>query len=197
MIEIAVPIHPSESREKVLRAMATLADPELLSEEEGDSLITFKAHDLRALKPMKETLKKQMTRAAARSVMMKGMNDGRLQFKVHKQAAYAQRVSFVTEENESPLGPITVTVTGTTDELKSALEYLTAGAMSRQRAPKTKLKQPAKPSCQLSCHSKLFRHAGHQTLPFQNTSCARKVYPADPRVCPLSIQGDRDQLRYG
>ena len=74
---------------------------------------------------MKEALKKQLIRDAARAVMHAGLREGVLEFRLHKQAAFVKRVSFVTEESESPLGPIRVTVIGSQEELTGLIKYLT------------------------------------------------------------------------
>lgn len=124
-IHIEVPINPSESREKVEQTLPTFVDQKLVDKKIGDAGIELQSGDARSLRPMKEALKKQLIRDAARAVLRAGLRGGVLEFRLHKQAAFVKRVSFVTEESESPLGPIRVTVIGSQEELTGLIKYLT------------------------------------------------------------------------
>ncbi|MDP7976081.1 MAG: RNA-binding domain-containing protein [Thermoprotei archaeon] len=122
---VEVPIYPSESEERVMRAVSALIDLKRVTQERTQEGISFRSDDRRALRPLKEALERQLIRAAARSILQGRLREGELEFELHKQAAYAQRASFVTEEGESPLGPIKVTVRGDASELNELLSYLT------------------------------------------------------------------------
>lgn len=122
---VEVPVYPSESEERVMRAVSALVDLKRVTQERTQEGLSFKSDDRRALRPLKEALERQLIRAAARSILQGGLREGELEFRLHKQAAYAQRASFVTEEGESPLGPIKITVRGNSSELDDLISYLT------------------------------------------------------------------------
>ena len=130
-LSIEVPLYPSESEERVMRAVSALVDLKYTSQERKQDAIILRSDDVRALRPLKEALERQLTRAAARSILAAGLRERYLEFRLHKQAAYVKRASFVTEEGESPLGPIKVTVKGETNELNDIISYLTGAPPKR------------------------------------------------------------------
>ncbi len=110
-------VYPTESEEKVRKAVANLFDLSMFeerSEDLGDiKRVEFvcEGPDARlALGRLYELLREQGILDAARRVMMEGMTaEGTILFHLHKQAAFAGAVNFA-EGGESPLGPIVVEV---------------------------------------------------------------------------------------
>jgi predicted RNA binding protein with dsRBD fold (UPF0201 family) len=111
--EVVVEVRPTENLEKVKRALLNVFEPERLEiKEEGNrKLIIAYGSGAKALAKLKEAIWRQGIQDSARSVLARSaIGNNVLSFSINKQAAYVGVVSFVTEPNESPLGPITFKV---------------------------------------------------------------------------------------
>ena len=112
-VEVVVEVRHTESRQKVIRALENVFTPKKIEEKHSDVGIILIAYcdGHECLKKLKSAIWRQGIQDAARSVISRGIvAEDTVVFSVNKQAAYAGVVSFVTEPNESPLGPITFTV---------------------------------------------------------------------------------------
>ena len=111
-VRVEAEVRPTESLEKVKRAVLNLFEPERMwVEEYGDyRLLVAEASSYQSLQKLHELLRRERILDAARSHMLRGVQPGMLVFRVNKQAAYAGRLSFADMEGESPLGPITFIV---------------------------------------------------------------------------------------
>ena len=106
-------VRPTESREKVLRAVRNFFDPQSVRVERlGESeVIIAESTTLASLTKLHYALRAERILDAARSALKKGVQSkSRLVFYLHKQAAYQGKVSFVSGDHESPMGAIKVTV---------------------------------------------------------------------------------------
>ena len=63
-----------------------------------------------ALTRLKNLLRRERIRAAARAVLLSGIDRNTVSFCLNKQVAYVGHLSFCQEEAESPLGPIKVKI---------------------------------------------------------------------------------------
>ena len=110
--EVWVEVRPTEDEEKVRRALSNvfIYDDLRVEESEGKKYLVALGLGFKSLIRVHNLIKEQGIEDSARSVLMKGMENNRVVFHLHKQAAYAGVLTFVTEENESPLGPITFIV---------------------------------------------------------------------------------------
>lgn len=125
-------VYPTEDPELVEKAVRNVFNGELKVEEaDGSGLgilkVTGFSDRLDALTPLKEVVRRERIRAAARAALLSSILGGELRFHLNKQVAYAGYVSFCQPERESPLGPITITVIG--EDLKKAVEWLTQGEL--------------------------------------------------------------------
>lgn len=124
-VEVVVEIRPTEDPEKVKRALLNVFEPEEVEvRSEGDAaLLVARATSYKSLLKLKDAIWRQGIQDAARSVLSKSVaGEGRLVFSLNKQAAYVGVVSFVTEPNESPLGPITFSVE--TSDVRRFLDWI-------------------------------------------------------------------------
>ncbi len=123
-IEARVEIKPTEDENKVKAALDNILDYETLKlvEEEGVEFYVAKAYSLNALNKLANLIKKQRIELSARSVLEKSIEDGNLVFKLNKQAAYMNRVSFVTVEGEAPLGYIEMRIKS--ENLDDVIDYI-------------------------------------------------------------------------
>ena len=104
-------MRPTESLERVLGAVRRLIDIEDYSVEEvGNVKVLVATSSLRGLERLHRLLREQRILDAARSVLRRGRQQGRIVFYLHKQAATVGKVSFVGGDQESPLGAIRVTI---------------------------------------------------------------------------------------
>ena len=104
-------MRPTESLERVLGAVRRLIDIEDYSvEEAGNVKVLVATSSLRGLERLHRLLREQRILDAARSVLRRGRQQGRIVFYLHKQAATVGKVSFVGGDQESPLGAIRVTI---------------------------------------------------------------------------------------
>ncbi|MEL9929919.1 MAG: RNA-binding domain-containing protein [Sulfolobales archaeon] len=111
-LQIEVEVRYTEDQEKVLRAIRNLFDLEkyeLVEEGRYPRIIAYSTH-VSSLKRFRERLWMQRILDTARSIMMRGVEGSRIEFMLHKQAAYANKVSFVESDKESSLGAVRVVI---------------------------------------------------------------------------------------
>ena len=102
LLTVEAPVRPSEDEEKVRRAMLNLF-PDLRLRRENDMLIGEGSSMAR----FSELLWRYRIRDAARGVLVHGKRgDDRTVFRLNKQAAFMDRISF--SNREAPLGDIRV-----------------------------------------------------------------------------------------
>jgi predicted RNA binding protein with dsRBD fold (UPF0201 family) len=70
--------------------------------------IKGQAKGLKILSEFRNLLKRNRIRDASRSIMFTSMSTSTITLALNKQAAYAGHISFITNPNESPLGPILI-----------------------------------------------------------------------------------------
>jgi len=108
-------VNPTEDSSKVERALhnlfpyspvkrTDLADDVIRLEVNGDSP--------EFLRTLRNLLKQERIRSAARKILLNGMRGNQIQFYLNKQAAFVGRVSFCEPVGESPLGPISIRIQG-------------------------------------------------------------------------------------
>ena len=128
-VEVSARVNPTEDLEKVRRAISNIFPDVPLSEEvlgDGSSILRGSSEGLGALERLKAMIGAERIRSAARAVLSSSVSGGVLEFHLHKQAAFAGKVSFSQPFGESPLGPISVRVE--CDDPSGVIEWLTEGA---------------------------------------------------------------------
>ena len=104
-------VRPTESLERVLAAVRSVIDIEDYTvEEAGRVRVLVATASIRGLQRLHRLLREQRILDAARSVLRRGIQGGRIVFYLHKQAATVGKVSFVGGDQESPMGAIRVTI---------------------------------------------------------------------------------------
>ncbi len=133
-VTVWVEVNPSEDIEKVKRALLNIVSPTVINVEKvGEkTFIVASAGSFRALLKFRELIRKQEIEDSARLVLMRGIvSDNKIVIHVHKQAAYVGHLSFVTEEKESPLGPITIIIE--TRNIRQLIDWLAPRTVKGQR----------------------------------------------------------------
>lgn len=123
-VEVRVEVNPTEDEEKVKRALENMVVYEELRTEEtdGKKYLVAVGYGYKSLIKIHNLIKSQGIEDSARSVLVKGIEENKLVFQVHKQAAYVGALTFVTEKGESPLGSLTFIVE--TNDVKRLIDWL-------------------------------------------------------------------------
>ncbi|MCC6030612.1 MAG: hypothetical protein LM586_03085 [Desulfurococcales archaeon] len=102
----------TEDKERVTMALKNLFDLDDIRVEQGTrymKIIGF-SEKIISLKRFREKIWQQKILDTARGVFLRGVSGNTISFLLHKQAAYAGKVSFVEDEKESSLGSIRVVI---------------------------------------------------------------------------------------
>ena len=111
-VRVETEINPTEDEEKVKTAVANLFGniPTHTEPAHKGSIMTAEAREQEALVKLRNLLRNDRVRDAARKVFFAGLRGETISFCLNKQVAFAGHVSFSDEEAESPLGPIRVVI---------------------------------------------------------------------------------------
>jgi predicted RNA binding protein with dsRBD fold (UPF0201 family) len=107
-IIVQVYVNPSEELEKVTTAIKNIFPGFnfLLK----DNKLYFSTEKLEILKKIKEQIRSRSTLAVLKKFLYNNQSMNTTWFLLNKQAAFSGVVVIVEEENESPLGPIKITI---------------------------------------------------------------------------------------
>lgn len=111
-VQLETDINPTESKEKVRRAIENIFGgmPILVKTLQKKGLMTAEAEGQDMLVKLRNLLRRERIRSAARTIFIEGKDNETVSFCLNKQVAYAGHVSFCEETSESPLGPIRVRI---------------------------------------------------------------------------------------
>jgi predicted RNA binding protein with dsRBD fold (UPF0201 family) len=111
-VHVETEINPTEDEEKVKMAVANLFGniPTQTKPSYMGSALTAEAQGQEALVSLRNRLRMDCVRDAARKVFFEGLRGKTISFCLNKQVAFAGHVSFSEEVAESPLGPIKVII---------------------------------------------------------------------------------------
>jgi predicted RNA binding protein with dsRBD fold (UPF0201 family) len=114
--KIKARLNPTEDLEKVKQAVQNLFGEITLKHEPNTQVLTAEITGLTPLYELKRKIAQDRIRDTIRSVFTRWKEDERLSFGLNRQAAYAGHVS-LNLQNEDPMGPIQVTISGGVDEV--------------------------------------------------------------------------------
>jgi predicted RNA binding protein with dsRBD fold (UPF0201 family) len=105
-------INPTETEEKVKTAVANMFGNLSIQVKPSKvgSVLTAEAKNREALENLRNTLRRDRVRAAARKILYTGLREKTISFCLNKQVAFVGHASFSQETGECPLGPIKVTI---------------------------------------------------------------------------------------
>lgn len=103
-------INLTEDKQKVILAVKNLFPDAKLFEK--NSSLHFIDTDFKVLKKMKDKIRSKKSMAVLQRILYNNYLIDNTWFLLNKQAAYSNVVSIVENEEESPLGPIKVTIRG-------------------------------------------------------------------------------------
>jgi predicted RNA binding protein with dsRBD fold (UPF0201 family) len=119
---VRVDVHPTESIEKVMKAVQTvMGEIELQVSDRGDIMVLEgRLEKIEDLLPLRVLFSRMRIRDAALSLLTGAAIDDHISFGLNKEAAYAGRASFHIS-GASPTGPIQVEISGDIDKV---IEFL-------------------------------------------------------------------------
>ncbi len=118
-------VNPTEDESKVNRALVNMFPSSTVNQraiDDGATLLTIHGSGLEFLSKLRDLIRQERIRSAARSILIRSSRGGRIRFCVNKQAAFVGKVSFCEAEGESPLGPISIEIESS--DPKVVLDYL-------------------------------------------------------------------------
>ena len=130
---VETPLNPTEDPEKVSRAVSNLfpnANLITLKIDARHSKLQATMTGLAALENLKSVLRQEAIRDAARRLLLRAVSGSSIVVHLNKQAAFAGKASFCDRYDESPLGPITLTIT--CDNPEQIADWLAPSSRARQ-----------------------------------------------------------------
>ena len=124
-ITVEAEVNPTESEEKIRKAIENLFGAMQMQTQTKDdlTLVVATASSRESFTKLYNILRRERIRAAARKVMLEGLDEKTITFCLNKQVAHAGQVSFSDEAAESPLGPLRITIE--TDNPRELIDWLT------------------------------------------------------------------------
>lgn len=112
IVHVEVEINPTESEEKVKRAVENMFGSISVQKRplHKGGLLVARAKGLEVLTKLYNLLRRERIRDAARGALFEGLRGNTISFCLNKQVAYAGHISFSELLAESPLGPIKVRI---------------------------------------------------------------------------------------
>ncbi|WFO76093.1 hypothetical protein J4526_04460 [Desulfurococcaceae archaeon MEX13E-LK6-19] len=132
-VKVEAEVRPTEDVEKVKQAVRNVFSGKIRVVDKGNGyrVVEGESYSARSLIKIYELIRIQRIMDAARKKLQKGMSYNTIVFKLHKQAALANKLSFIDYDNESPLGPILFYIE--TSDPEKLIDWL---------APKTSMGKP-------------------------------------------------------
>jgi predicted RNA binding protein with dsRBD fold (UPF0201 family) len=134
LVRVEAPLNPTEDPEKVLRAIRNLlpnCTPTIARTDERHAKFEGLVARTEDLDNLKSLLRQEAIRDAARKILFKSISGSSIVVHLNKQAAFAGKASFCERYDESPLGPITLTITTETPE--QLVDWLAPSSRSRRK----------------------------------------------------------------
>lgn len=135
LARVETPLNATEDHEKVLRAVSNLfpnCTPTIVRSDERHAKFEGSMTRLEDLDNLKALLRQEAIRDAARKLLLKSISGSSIVVHLNKQAAFAGKASFCERYDESPLGPVTLTIT--TENPEQLVNWLAPSSRSRHRA---------------------------------------------------------------
>jgi predicted RNA binding protein with dsRBD fold (UPF0201 family) len=133
-MRVETPLNPTEDPEKVLQAMQNLfpnCSPSTVRTDARHVKLEGSMARLEDLENLKNLLRQEAIRDAARKILFRSVSGSSIVVHLNKQAAFAGKASFCERYDESPLGPITLTIT--TENPEQLVDWLAPSSRSTQR----------------------------------------------------------------
>ena len=133
LARVETPLNPTEDPEKVMRAVHNLfpnCSPSVVRSDERHAKLEGAMSRLEDLDNLRTLLRQEVIRDAARKILLKNISGSSIVVHLNKQAAFAGKASFCERHDESPLGPVTLTITA--DDPEQVIDWLAPSSRRRQ-----------------------------------------------------------------
>jgi len=130
---VETPLNPTEDPEKVLRAVRNLfpnCSPSIVRSDERHAKLEGSMSRLEDLDNLRTLLRQEVIRDAARKILLRNISGSSIVVHLNKQAAFAGKASFCERYDESPLGPVTLTIT--VENPEQVIDWLAPSSRRRQ-----------------------------------------------------------------
>jgi len=105
-------VNPTEDPAKVSSAVHKMVDLDLrVINEDGIDYVVGVSGSIASLSPLRDLVARLGMSRLMREMLRSNMVGDTIEIRLHKQAAYVGAISFVSHDSESPMGPITITIT--------------------------------------------------------------------------------------
>jgi uncharacterized protein len=132
-VRIETPVNPTEDPEKVLQAVHNLfpnCSPTVVRSDERYAKLEGSMSRLGDLDNLKTLIRQKVIRDAARKILFRSISGSSIVVHLNKQAAFVGKASFCERYDESPLGPVTLTIT--TENPEEVIDWLAPSSRHRQ-----------------------------------------------------------------
>ena len=136
-MNVETPLNPTEDSDKASRAVHNLFPNASLHEirtDERHAKLEATMSSLQDLENLKTVLRQEAIRDAARKILLQSVSGSTIVVYLNKQAAFAGKASFCERYDESPLGPITLTIT--TENPVELVDWLAPSSRAEKRKGK-------------------------------------------------------------
>jgi len=120
-VRFRVPLRASEARDRVISALRNCL-PGRLTVEEGQGWLIGWSDDPVSLSRLYEALRSRQVLSAARRLLLRNLRGRETVLLLNKQAAYANTIALCESYEESPLGPIELTISS--EHLEDLIDWL-------------------------------------------------------------------------
>lgn len=123
-LTVTCEVRPTEDRDKVMKAVTNLFNLDKIEvvEDYPYNRLVGESSKVESLLKLHRILRQERILDTFRSVLLSNKTDNTTEFKLNKQSAYVGRVTLVTLDSESPLGPITIRITS--DKIDEVIDWL-------------------------------------------------------------------------
>jgi len=124
-VSVQSELNPTEDESKVIDAVSNITGSRGYTKTiRGKKSYIVQEGDETLLLRLRSLLRSERILDAARKIIMRSVEDDTINFCINKQVAYVGHVSFCRQSGESPLGPISFSIT--TDNPNELIDWLAA-----------------------------------------------------------------------
>ena len=120
VVNVWVETKPSEDAQKVCQAIQGVLPDMVVSCNTHAASAT--SEDVLVLDGLRDAIKARQMQASMRRNLVRNTNNNTTKFYLNKQASFVSTVAICDEQNESPMGPIKITITS--PDIESVIEWL-------------------------------------------------------------------------
>ena len=122
-IEVFCSVNPSEDPKKIERAILNVFTYSTINSKNFS--VSAQSQDLKSLEKIYETIHTKRSQKIYRRNLEKNLENDTTWFYLNKQAAFVEKIAICEKSDESPLGPIKVTLTSS--NIDGIIDWIISG----------------------------------------------------------------------